>query len=161
MPASANCSPIHAELLSTMMPSSSSVPMAMTSQRISCSPHLAELGNPRAEACRPSFDKLRTAPRGATVSQSALLDGRERCCQQDFVLLLDCDVAAGRRPDATFHRFLAYFGALVEALVGPDVQPLVKTAHVGGQHARQRRELDARGQMLLPALSHAGDRPGF
>ena len=34
MPASASCSPIHAELLSTMMPSSSSVPMAMTSQRI-------------------------------------------------------------------------------------------------------------------------------
>ena len=34
MPASASCSPIHAELLSTMMPSSSSVPMATTSQRM-------------------------------------------------------------------------------------------------------------------------------
>ena len=34
MPASASCSPIQAELLSTMMPSSSSVPMATTSQRM-------------------------------------------------------------------------------------------------------------------------------
>ena len=34
MPASASCSPSHAELLSTMMPSSSSVPMATISQRM-------------------------------------------------------------------------------------------------------------------------------
>src|SRR5690242_1545714 len=99
---------------------------------------MAEPSNPRAGACRPSFDKLRTAPRGGTVRQSALLDGRERCRQQNFVLLFDGDVAAGRRPDAAFYRLLAYFGALVEALVSPDVQPLVEAAHVGGQHARQR-----------------------
>src|SRR5581483_7389815 len=34
MPASASCSPIHAALLSTLMPRSSSVPMATTSQRM-------------------------------------------------------------------------------------------------------------------------------
>ena len=41
IPARASCSPIQAELVSTICPSSSSVPMARTSQRIGCPVRLA------------------------------------------------------------------------------------------------------------------------
>src|SRR5262245_28672016 len=58
-------------------------------------------------------------------SQVALLDRRERGGQQDLGRLLDDRAVAWRWPDALCGSLLAYGNPLVEALVGPDVHPLV------------------------------------
>src|SRR5262245_8065783 len=119
MPLRASCSPIQAELLSTIMPSRSSVPIAMTSHRI-CYPRLAV-------GCR------------------ALPDGRKRGGEQDFRVLLDDRTVAGRRPDALRRCRPAHFQALIEAGVGPNVQPLIEPADVRGEDADQGRQLETAG----------------
>src|SRR5262245_25694154 len=133
MPLSASCSPIQAELLSTMMPSKSSVPMAMTSHRIP---------GPR----------LFVGP----GRRAWLLDGRKRRGEQDFGVLPHDGAVAGRWPNPLGRGPAAHFEALIEAAIGPDMHPLIEPADVGAEDADQRGELDTAGQELAPALGHDG-----
>ena len=68
MPASASCSPIQAELLSTIWPSSNSVPIATTSQRMSLFP--------RPAARVPTPASARVASHGLCRSRKSLYAGR-------------------------------------------------------------------------------------
>src|SRR5262245_46091960 len=73
----------------------------------------------------------------------SLLDRRERGRKQDLRLLLEDGAVTRRRPDALGCSLLADGDAFIEALVGPDVHPLVEPADVGREDADQRRKLDA------------------
>src|SRR5262245_14311516 len=83
---------------------------------------------------------------------NGLLDRRERGRQQDLRLLLEDRAVARRGPEVVGGCLLAHGYALVEALVGPDVHPLIEPADVGSEDAGQRRELDAARQVFAPAL---------
>ena len=67
MPLAASCSPIHAELVSTIWPSSSSVPTATTSQRIGSTSRRAV-----ADGAATGVDSSMAASRAATGTAQPL-----------------------------------------------------------------------------------------
>src|SRR5262245_44559411 len=107
----------------------------------------------------PPYARRAPAKPGRSSIIRELLQRRKGGGEDDLVLLRDQAVAAAAGgPHALLARLVADLHALVHARVGPDVHEAVGLAelHASGEH--DRRELDALGQLGLPAVGRGGQR---